>query len=154
MGTVDVTENKINVGEIMAEIRRDIKEKGYKNEAPPFSDTPIHLLFCEMAHSGALEENLKILRVHSNVAAYRPLKSNNALGPVFGAMIVFVKRVIRKLTLFFVAPIVADQNENNRVSVSCLQDLYLDMNAMRLRIQALEEENMRIKKELETNRGN
>lgn len=144
---------RINVERIMAEIRRDIKEKGYKNEIPPFSDVPVHLLFCEMTHSGSLEENLKILRVHSKVAAYRPLKSNSALGPVFGTIIVFVKRVIRKLTLFFVAPIVADQNENNRLAASCLQDMYLDMNSLRVRIQALEAENAQMKKELETYRG-
>jgi len=127
--------SNINVEEIMNEIRRDIKEKGYTNDDVSFADVPLSEIYTPPAHSFLLVHNIKALQMSHNVYAYRPLKSNR----VIGALIVFVKKVIRKMIKFYIEPIVSDQNGINRLVATCIQDYYLEMEAMNKRIQQLEE---------------
>jgi len=137
---------KINVEQIMAEIRQDIEEKGYRDEDISFSDIPVHVSADEMVHSKAFRENVAFLRSHYNVMAYRPLKSNR----IFGFLIVSLKKTIRKLIKFYIEPIVAEQNEINRVSMSCIQDVHLDTDVLYHRIEHLEDEIIKLKNKLKT----
>ena len=132
---------QINVEEILEEIRREIKEKGYKNEDILFTDIPARFAIGGLAHSGEFTEHLGDLGNCYNVAVYRPIVSKR----LFGSLIVFIRRVIRKLVGFFIEPIVTDQNQNNRRTTICLQDLYLDIEEMRIIIKSLEDDINQIK---------
>ena len=125
----------INVEEIMEEIRRDIKEKGYTNDDVSFADVSADEKYATPEHSFLLAHNVKALQINYNVNAYRPLVSTRPLG----GLIVFIRKVIRKLIKFYIEPIVFDQNDVNRLTVTCLKDFYLDMEAMEKRIVQLEE---------------
>ena len=127
---------EVNVEEIMAEIRHEIKEKGYKNDDITFYDILIFGSDGSAVKSHALINNIRNLQGRQCVSAYRPIKSRRIIGPV----IVFIKKIIRKLTSFYVEPIVGDQNEFNKLTTSCVVDLYMEVEAMRSKIRQLEEE--------------
>ena len=126
----------INVEEIMDEIRREIKEKGYVNDDISLDDIPVSPSVGGIVHSNTLRERILNLRLSYNVAAIRPLKSNRVFGPI----IIFVKKVIRKLIKFNIEPVVADQNEHNRMVLCCLQDMFVDIETMKQKIIDLENE--------------
>ena len=130
--------SKIDVEEIMNEIRREIIEKGYKNEDIAFSDVPVPTE--SIIYSNTLEGNIRLLQNMQNVFAYRILKSNS----VFGSLKTLIKKVIRKLVKFYVEPIVSDQNKFNELAVHCIMRLYMDMELMQQRIKLLEEENKKL----------
>ena len=127
----------INVEEIMAEIRRDILKKNYGNEDLAFSEVPVHGSSEFLSQSNTLAGNIRHLRNIQTVSVYRPLKSRRIIGP----LIIFFKKVVRKLIRFYIEPIVADQNDVNNLSAACFEDLYFDMEILRRRIKLLEEEN-------------
>jgi len=137
---MDNTKKEINVKLIMAEIRQEIKEKGYKNEDLPFSDIRILPSIGNMIHSGSLNGNIRALNLDHNVPVYRPLKSNRFFGP----LIIFVKKIIRKSVKFYIEPVIADQNELNRVTAICLQDLYIELKVMQQKVKMLEYENIQL----------
>lgn len=127
----------VNSEKIVKEIRRDIAEKAYRNEIGLFKDVPDAAgTAAGTDAAAAASENLEALRAGYQVATWRPLKSERALGGI----IVAFKKFVRKCIAFYVAPIVTDQNENNRLITACLQDMQIEMEAMRLRLQALEGE--------------
>ena len=125
---MDSAIKQINVEEIMVEIRKEIDEKGYRNETVLFSEIPLN--------TGSYEDNLGALHDRYTVATYRVLESKGALG----AIKVFFRKIIRKLIRFYVDPIVFDQNEINKITIMCLHDFYFDNETMRRKIQALEDE--------------
>jgi len=131
---MDKITKQVNVEEIMAEIRKEIEEKGYRSDAILFSDIP----FC----AGRFEENIGYLHDNFSVAAYRPLGSGGKLG----ALNTIRKKILRKLIKFYVEPVVEDQNENNKLMIACLNDLYFDMETMRKKVNALEDELKELKK--------
>jgi hypothetical protein len=139
---MDNTIKQINIEEIMTEIRHEIKEKGYKNKVIVFNEIPIYSLAGDMEHSGALDYNLIQISSQYAVAAYRPLGSSR----ISGALVVFFKKVIRKLTKFYIEPIVADQNENNRLMTFCIRDLFLEINELRSKVKCLEDDVSKLKK--------
>ena len=100
----------VNVEKIMQEIRDEIKEKGYTYDMLSFKD--ISVSPCsdkEKASIESAEKDLAYMGNTSFVAAYRPLAGNK--------LAVLIKKVIRKLTKFYVEPIVASQNEFNNAAV-------------------------------------
>jgi len=131
---MDSTVKGVDIEEIMSEIRREIKEKGYKDEDILFSEIPLYSSAYGLIHSGEFEDNLGFLRANNAIAAYRPLKSNR----IVGFLIIFLKKIIRKLTKFYIEPIVTDQNENNRLVTACIQDLYLDIDEIKRSIKQIQ----------------
>jgi len=125
---MDKITKQVNVEEIMAEIRKEIEDKGYKSENISFSDIP----FC----AGRFEDNIGYLHDNFSVAAYRPLESGGKLG----ALNTIRKKILRKLIKFYIEPIVEDQNENNKLMTACLNDLFYDLEAMRKKVKSLEED--------------
>ena len=105
-----------------------------------FSDIPVQFSIGDVTHSGAFENQLQRLNTQQNVISHRPLVSHRK----FGFFVVFVKKIIRKFTKFYVEPIVSSQNEINKLNISCLQDLYLDIELLRLKIEHLENENQQL----------
>lgn len=95
---------KIDIEEIMGKIRKEIKEKGYKNEDLSFDDIE---LITSHASGGAdsYEESIEYIGSSFHIQTFFPLEGN--------PLAVFVKKVIRKLTFFYVNPISDQQTAFN-----------------------------------------
>ncbi len=94
----------------MQEIREEIKEKGYTYDMLSFND----ISASPATDNGDVsveraEKNLAYMDNVHLVAGYRPLPGNK--------LVVLIKRIIRKLTKFYVEPVVASQNEFNAAAV-------------------------------------
>lgn len=110
---------EINIEEIMADIRREIAEKHLTPDMLSFADVPYDkpdeaVNKCSLSSPEA-RNAMVYLHSHYAVQPYKPLSGN----PVA----VFVKKVIRKLTKFYIEPTVADQNEVNANIVRMLNAL-------------------------------
>ena len=101
----------INIEEIMSEIKRNIKEQGLTADMLSFEDVP----FNKTAQSGSAPEALDYLTSHYYIQPYKEIQGN----PVK----VFVKKVLRKLVTFYVAPIVFEQNDFNANAVTVMKAL-------------------------------
>lgn len=101
----------INIEEIMAEIKRDIKEKGLTADMLSFEDVP----YRGSSQGGNAEQALEYLRANYYIQPYKELKGN----PVK----VFIKKVIRKLVKFYVEPVVFEQDDFNANAVTVLDSL-------------------------------
>jgi hypothetical protein len=134
----------ITVGQsekLIADIKQDITDKGYKNDVVTFADVRSATLFGEICRSDSLEESIWALYSNIIVSTTWVMKSNR----IFGSLIVFVKRCIRKSLQFIIRPIVTQQNEVNKIFTGIVTDLYFDINSMSKRIEFLEKENRSLK---------
>jgi hypothetical protein len=102
---------KINIEEIMAEIKQSIKEQGLTADMLSFEDVP----YRKNAQSGSASEALDYVSTHYYIQPYKELQGN----PVK----VFIKKVIRKLTKFYVEPVVFEQNDFNANAVTVMKSL-------------------------------
>lgn len=102
---------KINIEEIMAEIKQSIKEQGLTADMLSFEDVP----FKKTAQGGSASEALDYITSHYYIQPYKELKGN----PVK----VFIKKVIRKLVKFYVEPVVFEQNDFNANAVTVMKSL-------------------------------
>lgn len=115
----------INIEEIMQGIRQEIKDKGLTSDMLSFEDVPYRkpgdaVSGCTM-DSEEVRNAMVYLNGHYNIQPYKPLGGN--------ALFVFVKKVIRKLTKFYVEPIVFDQNDFNANTVRVLNAVTSSANA-------------------------
>ena len=101
----------INIEEIMAEIKQKIKEQGLTADMLSFEDVP----YKKNAQSGSASEALDYVSTHYYIQPYKELQGN----PVK----VFIKKVIRKLTKFYVEPVVFEQNDFNANAVTVMKSL-------------------------------
>ena len=95
----------------MAEIKQSIKEQGLTADMLSFEDVP----YKKNAQSGSASEALDYVSTHYYVQPYKELQGN----PVK----VFIKKVIRKLTKFYVEPVVFEQNDFNANAVTVMKSL-------------------------------
>ena len=102
---------KINIEEIMAEIKQSIKEQGLAADMLSFEDVP----YKKNAQSGSASEALDYVSTHYYIQPYKELQGN----PVK----VFIKKAIRKLTKFYVEPVVFEQNDFNANAVTVMKSL-------------------------------
>ena len=145
-------ENNINIEEIMADIKREIKEKGLTGDMLSFEDVPYKKT---PQAGGSVKEALDFLNSNYNVQPYKELKGN-PLKVVF-------KKIIRKLMKFYIEPTVNDQNNVNSSIVSVLNGLAdnspekalnkaetieLAQKELLMRIEKLEKENEELRKAL------
>lgn len=156
----------INIEKIMQDIRQEIKDKGLTSDMLSFEDVPYQkpgdaVSGCTM-DSEEIRNAMVYLNGHYNIQPYKPLGGN--------ALFVFVKKVIRKLTKFYVEPIVFDQNDFNANVVRVLnavqqseaagaQDnsaellhrldvLELNQKQLTMQIEALQKENASLREKL------
>ena len=107
----------INVEEIMAEIREEIRQKGYKAQDLSFVDQ------AQLAKEGTadmkdgteIENLLDVMDRIYNIPFYRHLTG--------GRLKVFVKRAIRKSVSFLLIPMSDSQNEFNRETLEAFRYL-------------------------------
>lgn len=104
---------RINVEEIVEQIRNDIKERGIKDSEVLFESIAILNggTGC-MYNDEAYEEVLNEVNSCSMVQSYRDLLGN----PIER----FIKKVIRRLVAFYIESIVDDQNRFNKNVYSAL----------------------------------
>ncbi len=146
----------VNIEEIMQGIRQEIKDKGLTSDMLSFEDVPYRKP--DAAGTEEVQESLIYLNAHYNVQPYKPLGGN--------ALVVFIKKVLRKLMKFYIEPIVNDQNQFNanvvrvlnaqqntdapdtQELVKRLEVLELNQKQMALRMAALQQENAALRSRL------
>lgn len=142
----------INVEDIMAEIRKKIKDENLSSTALSFDDVPLNAP--EVLIRGGYDTDI-LMNSTVYISANNQLVSNTPLGgdPIKR----FIKKLIRKLVQFYVVPIVDQQNAFNR---SC-SDAFLQINGfvhksaendvgvMSMRIEELELRQLYNKREIE-----
>ena len=108
----EINIDNINVEEIMAKIRQNIKDKGYVEEEKinNFDFTP------QISEEDNFRYDLDILNRVWNVNLEREILSRNKLFS-------FVKKVIRKLTRWYVVPMMQDQITFNSYAVRTINNL-------------------------------
>ena len=93
---MDNTIKQIIVEDILAEIRREIEKKGYKNEDISFSDIPLRFTGEGIINTEEFKNNLQDLGKKSKVHVNRPLRSNC----VYGFLLILFRKIIRKVLTF------------------------------------------------------
>lgn len=145
----------INVEEIMQDIRTQIAQRGYKKSELRFADVTVGAMdnmedideYFELQNFGLTVDKMNSRRT---VQCWRMLRGNR--------LAVLVKKVIRKLTKFYIEPIVKEQNQFNFYTTSAMAQLYdkiekeqaIELEQMQKRIEELEKRC----KALEKNVGN
>lgn len=102
---------KINIEDIMSEIKQKIKDQGLTADMLSFEDVP----YKKTAQGGSLPEALDYITSHYYIQPYKELKGN----PVK----VFIKKTIRKMVKFYVEPVVFEQNDFNANAVTVMKSL-------------------------------
>ena len=132
----EINIDNINVEEIMAKIRQNIKDKGYVEEEKinNFDFTP------KINEEDNFRYDLDTLNRVWNVNLEREILSRNKLFS-------FVKKVIRKLTRWYVVPMMQDQIIFNSYTVRTINNLNKQLNKKNDEIKKLlAEKDQRIKK--------
>ncbi|MBQ8613528.1 MAG: hypothetical protein IJ416_04870 [Ruminiclostridium sp.] len=109
----------INVQRIMADIKAEIERKNLKSDILSFED-----VFAGGSTASGSDFNeksfvneLSYLNSNFSIASNREIKTGKK---VIGGLVIFVKKVIRKMTRFYVEPIVTEQNAFNTHTVRAL----------------------------------
>lgn len=149
-------QSSVDIEKILQEIRQEIEEKGYTYDQLDFQDIPIphQQKYQKYDHfdPARFAQELQQLNAFKEVQAHRPLATGI---PAIGFLVVFVKKVIRKLTRFYIEPIVRDQNQWNTMAVGCLQSVeaFVEQSSQEQqnlqKLEELERENRVLKVQLE-----
>ena len=117
----------INIEEIMADIKREIKEKGLTNDMLSFEEVP----YRKSQAGGSPQEALDYVRSNYYIQPYKELQGN--------PLKVLFKKVIRKMVKFYVEPVVMEQNDFNANAATVMADLTeSDISKISGRVEALE----------------
>ena len=107
---------------IVEEARREVEREQLINDIPHMEQ--IVYMFTIDASSVEMSNymqrilaELNYLNTHSEIAYYRPIHSHRK---VIGSLILFIRRIIRRLNRFLVETIVTDQSEFNSHLASAL----------------------------------
>lgn len=143
----------LNIEDIMSEIRADIKDKGLSGDMLSFADIP-----CDANPRNPVRQyDPDQLRKNiSYVSDYYALSTENELEG--GAFSRFIKKVVRKLTRFYVEPVADEQSAINANTAQALQQLELytidsqEQNTVALskRVDALELQQKNSRMEIES----
>lgn len=116
-------ENRIDVEDIMREVREEVEKRKLNGEIIPFEKIPVYWEDgdCQgmVFDFDELKQETAFLNNNYRIQAYRELKSR----PVVGGIILFLKKILRKSMKFYIEPIVNDQNEINSAVMSCMNQI-------------------------------
>ena len=130
--------DNINIEQIMADIKREIKEKGLTPDMLSFDDIP----YKKTAQGGSPAEAIDYVTSHYYVQPYQEFTGN----PVK----VFFKKALRKVMRFYVDPIVMEQNDFNANTAIAVKAISEDKSKdMCSRVETLEIVNKELAKRLE-----
>lgn len=153
---------KIDVAEIMANIRQEIADKGYTKEEISYAQALANMDGANLDkcyNRRALRTKYEYVSGHYNNPIFFELKGN----PVK----VFLQKVIRRIFLFVIYPAFQFQNVFNEGVVDCIRQVrnYIEENEevkhtpvklarLEKQLQAQQEQIDRLQKELETLKAN
>lgn len=106
---------EINVEKIMEEIRQEIKDKGMLEELLSFSD---------VSFSGYTIPVLNLQQLQGDMQAANENYFVDPVRPLEGGLKGKIKKIIRKCILFYIRPIVEDQNLYNINMLDCMKQFY------------------------------
>lgn len=116
---------KIDVEDIMREIRAEIKKKGYKEKEVRFAD--FNISYADNIDVDNMElsidtykKQLLLLNIQKNVNTNKTLYADSSAGKAE----VFFKKVFRKCARFYIEPLVKEQNEYNETNAMLMCQLY------------------------------
>lgn len=122
---------EINVDAIMEEIRKELKEKGIRNDIPSFEEVASGFSPGQEFRQDTFFKEVESLNQNFQIVAWRPLE-----GGIKG----FLKKIIRKLTKFYVEPIALDQTEFNAHSVRAFNQMVAYVREQDAQIEFLKQE--------------
>lgn len=139
-----MSNNKININEIMKEIRQAIKIKNYNSLPVCFDDIVLKTnnLGLNFNQDSFFHDLYNINNIH-NIKAYRNIKTRNGM---LGKVILFIKKFLRKSIKFYIEPIVDDQNMfnasvvrsineiSNYIADETISDINLEINKLELKL--------------------
>ncbi len=142
--------NGINIEEIMDEIRREIREKGYTDDMPSFENIE-NGEASDYQYSEVEFRNLLLeINEKNNILWYRDLEG--------GFLARLLKKVVRKLASFLGVPIVLEQSAFNGMTARAFDQLagYIktqeeELEKSRQEINLLEEKIETLRKQLNEN---
>lgn len=119
---MDKDQRPIDIEKIIIDIKRDLASKYSQDEILAFEAVSPDESFVRLDTACCYDElycedRLISCRSNKDIEWYRPLEG--------GAMSVFVKKIIRKLSKFLIAPIVEDQTRMNNDLVEVINQLVL-----------------------------
>jgi hypothetical protein len=136
MKTNDIKNRTINVETILCKIRKKIKEEKLSKDMLTFEDNfDDKFLSLIPPNNGFvdIEQQLDILRNSWNIQTDKPLNGSR--------LVIFIKRIIRKLIRFFLIPIVKEQNAFNWSVIKILEkncEQKIEIESLQNRIVQLE----------------
>ena len=111
--------NDVDIEKIMQEIRQEIDENGYDEKLIRFEDvSTVGLSDIESFDMAQFEQVAVELPNQALVQTYWQLTSHR---PVIGKLLVFMRKVIRKMVSFYIEPIVEQQNAFNVTAARGMQ---------------------------------
>jgi len=114
------SEQPINIQRVLSDIRLEIAAKGLRNTVLPFEEVHASPFEAVTSYDPArFSQLVSDMDRQKQVRAYRKLRSNRIIGPA----IIFVKKIIRKMSKFYIEPIVEDQNAFNATVVQGMQSI-------------------------------
>lgn len=132
----------INVEEIMKEIRKEIAEKGYTSDMLSFEDvsgiTAVEVGYDDNEYRTIVEA----LNRCAHVPWYRDLGQGGIRG--------FIKKVIRKLNTFLIAPMSDEQNVFNARTVQAVNQITVFMDKQNECLEAYKKEIETLNKRVKT----
>ena len=137
---------EINVEEIMQEIRAEIKEKGYTKDMLSFKDVVSDV-------STALPVEFDIVELREVIERMNETFDIPWYRDVGGGIKGFIKKVIRKLNMFLIAPVTEDQSEFNSRVVNSSNQVLCFIEEQNEKMEELKEEIRVLKAELQKAKG-
>ena len=125
--------NRVDVISIMEEIRLGNSVSNFEQSNIRFEDIPIHRKAND-SHIQCSTSYLESLYNSKNVLSYRILTSHRKVGKI----IIFIKKIIRKCTKFYVEPIVCDQNHYNQMVFESISTITKEMDILKESILKLQ----------------
>ena len=124
----------IDVEKIMAEIRQEIKEKGYNDSMLSFQDVDgseqLKELSSDSFDLGEMERVVQQMNMRSHVEWYHAVEGS--------AFANFFKKVIRRLCRFMLIPIVDHQNAYNSSAAQSMNQVLAYVKEQQKTIESLE----------------
>lgn len=108
----------VNTEEIMKQIRTEIKEKGLDSSVLSFEEIPFTPEISRADSNfqpASLQQSAEYLNIRNQIEAYKPLEGN--------FLIVFIKKILRKLIKFYIMPIMTEQNALNLHTANAVQQV-------------------------------
>lgn len=100
--------NNIDIDQIMQEIRQEIKEKNLDHAILDFEEIPFTPEISQAENQfqcSSLQQSTEYLNIRNQIDPYKPIEGN--------FLIRLIKKVLRKLMIFYIMPIMTEQNALN-----------------------------------------